>query len=70
VISGDWRRHPRDSNLRPLTTNQAPEVQAFKAIKRRDGGIVKLGIRERAAQLEAQVKIGQDPAEQKCRKVA
>src|SRR5437868_4460952 len=37
-------------------------LESFTAVKGSDGKIVKLGIREQAAQLHARVKLGQDPA--------
>jgi integrase len=40
----------------------AATIESFTAVKGGDGGIVKLGIREQAAQLHAKVKLGQDPA--------
>jgi hypothetical protein len=40
----------------------AATLESFSTVKERDGQIVKLGIREQAAQLHARVKLGQDPA--------
>jgi integrase len=40
----------------------AASDESFKAVKGADGKVVKLGIREQAAQLHAKVKLGQDPA--------
>jgi integrase len=39
--------------------------EAFSTIKDRDGTVVKLGIRELAAQLQAKVRLGQNPAGEK-----
>jgi integrase len=40
----------------------AATPESFTAVKDRDGNVVKLGIRDQAAQLHAKVKLGQDPA--------
>jgi len=52
-------RKPRRVVLGPLT------AEAFRTVKRKDGGVVKLGIRELAAQLLAQVRLREDPAAQR-----
>lgn len=54
---------------RRVTLGAATE-EAFRTVKDRDGIVTKLGVRERVADLQARVRLGEDPAGEKVEKRA